>query len=52
MKLPEIPDFSQEDLKSAWECAKEPEVLDAVFRYNKKYLHWEELKRRELPADP
>ena len=51
MKLPEIPDYSQEDLKSAWDCAKEPEVLDAVFRYNKKYLHWEELKRRELPAD-
>lgn len=51
MLLSQTPEFSQEDLKSAWECAKDPEVLNAAFRYNRKYLHWEELRRRELPAD-
>ena len=52
MKLPLIPEYSIEDAKKAWEYADTFDVIDAVFKYNKKYLHWEELKYRELPADP
>ncbi|MDD4300800.1 MAG: transposase, partial [Methanomicrobium sp.] len=52
MKLPLIPEYSIEDAKKAWEYADTFDVIDAVFKYNKKYLHWEELKYRELPVDP
>ena len=52
MKPAQTPEYSPADAKKAWDYADTPVVIDAVFRYNKKYLHWEELKRRDLPADP
>lgn len=52
MKLPQTPVYSEEDAKKAWEYADNYEVMDVVFKYNDKYLHWEELKYRDLPADP
>ncbi|WP_292365530.1 MULTISPECIES: Fic family protein [unclassified Methanoculleus] len=52
MKLPRTPEYSPADLKKAWEYADTKDVIDAVFNYNKRYLHWEELKWRELPVDP
>lgn len=52
MKLPQTPEYSPEDIKLAWEYAETPAVIDAVFTYNKKYLHWEELKYRDLPVEP
>jgi len=52
MKLPHTPENSPADVKKAWEYADTRDVIDAVFKYNKKYLHWEELKRRDLPVDP
>lgn len=51
MMLPQTPEYSPADTKKAWEYAESYDVIDAVFRYNKKYLHWEELKYRELPVD-
>ena len=52
MKLPQTPKQTPADTKKAWEYAESHEVIDAVFKYNKKYLHWEELKYRDLPIDP
>jgi Fic family protein len=52
MKLPCTPEYSPADVDKAWEYADTHDVIDAVFKYNKKYLHWEELKRRDLPVDP
>ena len=52
MKLPHIPEYSLADVKKAWEHADTGDVIDAVFKYNQKYLHWDELKRRDLPVDP
>ncbi len=52
MKLPHTPKYSPADVKVAWEYADAGDVIDAVFKYNKKYLHWDELKRRDLPIDP
>ena len=52
MKLPRTPEYSPADLKKAWEYADTNDVINAVFKYNKTYLHWEELKWRELPVDP
>jgi len=52
MKLPRTPEYSPADVEKAWEYADTNDVIDAVFNYNKKYLHWEELKWRELPVDP
>jgi Fic family protein len=52
MKLPHTPEYSPADVKKAWEYADTNDVIDAVFKYNKRYLHWEELKRRDIPVDP
>lgn len=52
MKLPVTPQYNNEDIEKAWKSAENPEVIEAVFTHNKKYLHWEELKRRTLPIDP
>jgi Fic family protein len=52
MKLPHTPEYSPADVKKAWKYADTNDVIDAVFNYNKKYLHWEELKWRDLPVDP
>lgn len=52
MKLPHAPEYSPADVKKAWEYVDTTDIIDAVFKYNKKYLHWEELKRRDLPVDP
>nr|WP_303714930.1 Fic family protein [Methanoculleus marisnigri] len=52
MKLPRTPEYSPADLKKAWEYTDTNDVINAVFKYNKTYLHWEELKWRELPVDP
>jgi len=52
MKLPHTPEYSPADVKRAWEYADTRGVIGAVFNYNKRYLHWEELKRRDLPVDP
>jgi Fic family protein len=52
MKLPHTPEYSPADVKKAWEYADTGDVIDAVFKYNQKYLHWDELKRRDLPVDP
>ena len=52
MKLPRTPEYSPADVKKAWEYADTRDVLDAAFNYNKRYLHWEELKWRDLPVDP
>ncbi|WOX55926.1 MULTISPECIES: Fic family protein [unclassified Methanoculleus] len=52
MKLPHTPEYSPADVKKAWEYVDTTDIIDAVFKYNKKYLHWEELKRRDLPVDP
>ncbi|MDD3072000.1 MAG: transposase, partial [Methanoculleus horonobensis] len=52
MKPPRTPEYSPADVKKAWEHADTRDVIDAVFNYNKRYLHWEELKWRDLPVDP
>lgn len=52
MKIPQMPSYTDEDEKMAWETARDMDVIDAVFACNKKYLHWEEIKYRKLPADP
>lgn len=53
MKIPTTPDYTKEDLSRALERARDPEVLDAVFRENARYLHWDEIRRRKkYPADP
>src|SRR5690606_9377776 len=51
MNLPHTPEYSPADVKKAWEYADTGDVIDAVFKYNQKYLHWDELKRRDLPVD-
>ena len=52
MKLPLTPEYSPADIEKAGRYAGNDDVIDAVFKYNKKYLHWEELKWRDLPVDP
>ena len=52
MKLPKTPEYSPADAQKAWEYADSCDVIDSVFTYNKKYLHWEELKYRDLPVEP
>jgi len=53
MKLPATPVYTKNDLSRALEHARNTEVLDAVFRENARYLHWDEIRRRKkYPADP
>ncbi|WP_067046907.1 Fic family protein [Methanofollis ethanolicus] len=52
MKILQMPTYTDEDEHKAWEMARDLAVIDAVFACNKKYLHWEEIKYRTLPADP
>lgn len=52
MKIPQMPTYSDDDEKIAWEAAGDRDVIDAVFACNKKYLHWEEIKHQKFPADP
>ncbi|WP_332448973.1 Fic family protein [Methanoculleus sp.] len=52
MKPPRTPEYSPADIEKAWEYADTKEVINAVFKYNQQYLHWEELKWRKLPVDP
>lgn len=51
-ETPPHPEYSPADTEKAWKYADTKNVIDAVFKYNKKYLHWEELRWRELPVDP
>jgi len=34
------------------DVAKNKEALDLVRRYNEEYVHWDELRRKDLPMDP
>lgn len=53
MKPPATPDYTPQDLSRALERIRDPEVLDAVFHENARYLHWDEIRRRKkYPADP
>jgi hypothetical protein len=36
MKLPRTPEYSPADLKKAWEYADTNDVINAVFKYNKR----------------
>ena len=52
MKLPEVPEFSNETLEEAEKFLHDDQIADLVYAYNERYLHWEELKHRKLPLDP
>jgi Fic family protein len=53
MKPPATPDYTKNDLSRALERIRDPEVLDAVFHENARYLHWDEIRRRKkYPAEP
>jgi len=51
MKLPKVPQFTDDDISAALTLARNPEVLEAAVQYNTRYLHWEELRHHPLPAD-
>ncbi|MDD3043560.1 MAG: Fic family protein, partial [Methanosarcinaceae archaeon] len=52
MKLPEVPELSIETIEEAGKYLHDDRIMEIVSRYNERYLHWEELKYRKLPADP
>ena len=51
MKLPKVPQFSDDEISAAISLARDPKILEAAVRYNNRYLHWEELRHHPLPAD-
>ena len=51
MKLPRVPHFSTAEIDESINLAKNPGILKAAIEYNSRYLHWEELRHRQLPAD-
>ncbi len=53
MKIPTPPYIPKEALQKALERANDPGVLDAVFRENARYVHWDEIcRRKKYPVDP
>lgn len=52
MKLPKVPEFSKEILEEAGKYLYDDQITALANKYNEKYLHWEELKRRETPLNP
>jgi len=51
MKLPEVPQFTEDEINTAIGLARDPAVLKAAVEYNTRYLFWEELRHHPLPAD-
>ena len=55
MKIPEKPKPWREILekasKDAFEFLENKEIEDTITNYNKRYLHWDELKYKNIPAD-
>jgi hypothetical protein len=41
MKLPRVPQFTEDDINAAIGLAKEPAVFKAAVEYNTRYLHGE-----------
>ncbi|MFA5313284.1 MAG: Fic family protein [Methanomassiliicoccales archaeon] len=56
MKMPEKPRSVKQILEEKRESITKvmPELIDSELlkRYNDEYLHWDQLRRRELPTDP
>lgn len=52
MKIPATPQYTDQDIRNALDLAHDRVVLDAVFKKNTRYLHWEEVRRRKYPVDP
>lgn len=52
MKLPKIPEFSEDDFEKARKFRHDDNVLYLVNEYNEEYLHWEELKYKKDSYDP
>jgi Fic family protein len=51
MKLPKVPQFSDEEISEAISLARDPKILETAILYNDQYLHWEELRHHPLPTD-
>jgi len=51
MKLPEVPQFAEDEINTAIGLARDPAVLKAAVECNTRYPHWEELRHHPLPAD-
>jgi len=51
MKLPKVPQFSDDEISAAISLARDPKILEAAIQYNERYLHWEELRHHPPPTD-
>lgn len=51
MKLPRVPQLSDQDFLDAIPLGKSPDILKAAVEYNTRYLHWDDLRHHPLPAD-
>lgn len=52
MKIPVLPRITDDDLIRAMTLLSDPTVMAAVHEANRRYLHWDEIRYRHLPADP
>ena len=52
MKIPATPQHTDKDIRNARDLAHDTAVLDAVFKENTRYLHWDDVSRRKYPVDP
>jgi Fic family protein len=52
MKIPIVPGITDDDMRRAMAYLADPAVMEVVFDANRRYLHWDEVRYRKLPADP
>lgn len=52
MKVPVLPRITDGDRARAMAHLSDPVVMEAVHEANRRYLHWDEVRFRDLPADP
>ena len=52
MKVPVLPRITDNDMIRAMTHLSDPTVIEVVHEANYRYLHWDEIRYRDLPADP
>ena len=52
MKIPVLPRITDDDKVQAMAHLSDSNVIEAVHEANRRYLHWDEVRFRDLPVDP
>ncbi len=53
-KINRVPGLTSEERSKALNYLQDPQVIELINEYNRRYLHWEEVKRRKqvIPVEP